>query len=75
MLKKFIPGLYRLNAIDLLKSNKNKNMHIHEYTNGDWTYHAKGAWIYENDEPAGPVMTVIGSSNFSNRSNRKDTEL
>lgn len=26
-------------------------MSIHEYTNGDWTFHAKGAWIYEkNDE-------------------------
>ena len=73
--KKYIPGLYRLNAIDLLKSNKNANLNVHEYTNGDWTYHAKGAWIYEKDENKGPVMTVIGSSNFSNRSNRKDTEV
>ena len=74
--KKYIPGLYRLNAVDLIKSNKGKdNLKVHEYTNGDWTYHAKGAWIYEKDEDKGPVMTVIGSSNFSNRSNRKDTEV
>ena len=48
---------------------------MHEYQNGDWTYHAKGAWVYEKDEPAGPVMTVIGSSNLSTRSNRRDTEV
>ena len=71
--KKYIPGLYRLNAINLLKRTKNVN--VHEYTNGDWTYHAKGAWAYEKDEEAGPVMTVIGSSNFSHRSNRRDTEV
>ena len=47
--KKFIPGLYRLNALNLLKENKKLgNIKVHEYTNGDWTYHAKGAWIYEN---------------------------
>ena len=47
--KKFIPALYRLNAIDLLKSNaKSKNVSVHEYAFGDWTFHAKGAWIFEN---------------------------
>lgn len=46
--KKFIPGLYRLNAINLLKQNKPKNnMTINEWGSGDWTFHAKGAWIYE----------------------------
>ena len=87
----------------MLKENSsNGNINIHEYTNADWTYHAKGAWIYENDGPATgtadqsttgasaevptnskvplvggsdtPVLTIIGSSNFSHRSNRRDTE-
>lgn len=75
LFKKFIPGLYRLNAIDILKKQKNNNISIHEYENGDWTYHAKGAWFYEADEPAGPVATIIGSSNLSKRSNRRDTEV
>ncbi len=49
--KKFIPGLYRLNAVNLLKKNRKLgNISVHEYTNGDWTYHAKGAWIYENED-------------------------
>ena len=47
---------------------------MYEYTNGDWTYHAKGAYFYENENPH-PEMTIIGSSNFSHRSNRRDTEM
>lgn len=69
--KKFIPGLYRLNAMEAIKQNP--NLKIHEYSNGDWTYHAKGAWFYEDDQL--PSATVIGSSNFSHRSNRRDTEV
>lgn len=72
-IKKYIPGLYRMKAIEML--SKSKNVEIHEYTNGDWTYHAKGAWFYEEDEANGPVMSVIGSSNLSNRSIKLDTEL
>ena len=71
-IKKFIPGLYRINALKMLK--KNPNINIHEYTNGDWTYHAKGAWFYEGDSEK-VEMTIIGSSNFSHRSNRRDTEV
>lgn len=45
--KKYIPGLYRLNAINILK--RNEHLRIHEWQQGDWTYHAKGAWLYEKD--------------------------
>ena len=48
-----------------------------EYENGDWTFHGKGAWIYEgNQEETGKelTMSIVGSSNFSYRSNRRDTE-
>ena len=72
--KKYIPGMYRANELDVLKANKGKdNINIFEYENGDWTYHAKGAWFYEESEDT-PAMTVIGSSNYSYRSNRRDTE-
>lgn len=76
MFKKHIPGMYRANEYDLLKQNKGKNVKICEYENGEWTFHAKGAWFYEKDylSPDLPVMTVIGSSNYSARSNRRDTE-
>ena len=44
-----------------------------EYKRPEWTFHAKGAWIYE-DGASYPQATIIGSSNFSYRSNRRDTE-
>ena len=46
--KKFIPGIYRANEERLLKRVKNDTVQIYEYENSDWTFHAKGAWIYEN---------------------------
>lgn len=42
--------MYRVNELKMLKEQKSKgNDHIaiFEYENGEWTYHAKGAWIYE----------------------------
>lgn len=73
--KKFIPGMYRANEYSLLKQNKNlQNIRMFEWEHGEWTYHAKGAWFYEKEDPTLPVMTVIGSSNYSARSNRRDTE-
>jgi CDP-diacylglycerol---glycerol-3-phosphate 3-phosphatidyltransferase len=45
-----------------------------EYENGEWTFHAKGAWFYEKFQPEVPQMTIVGSSNFSRRSNRRDVE-
>ena len=53
-------------------------MEIYEYENSGWTFHGKGAWIYEDVQDASMkervTMSVIGSSNFSYRSNRRDTE-
>lgn len=49
-LKKYIPGMYRANELRVLKGNqKTGNINIHEYENGEWTFHAKGAWVYEQD--------------------------
>ena len=56
-----------------MKNNKSKSVKISEYEKGDWTFHAKGAWVYEKDQDW-PSMSVIGSSNYSHRSNRRDTE-
>lgn len=49
------------------------NIKLFEYESGDWTFHGKGAWLYE-DAADKVDMTVIGSSNYSYRSNRRDTE-
>ena len=72
LFKKYIPGLYRANELALLKRNKHRNLRMYEYEHGEWTFHAKGAWVYE--QAALPTMTVVGSSNYSHRSNRRDTE-
>jgi len=56
------------------KKQKNNNVSIHEYKRGQWTFHSKGLWLYENDEPY-PSFSSIGSSNFSYRAYYRDTEL
>ena len=52
--KKFIPGLYRCNELNMLKAfnalpkeGRPSDFGIYEYLNGDWTFHGKGAWLYE----------------------------
>ena len=70
--KKYIPGIYRVNELNMLK--KQPNTELYEWQSGDWTFHGKGAWLYEGDKKEGVDLTVIGSSNFSHRSNRRDTE-
>jgi CDP-diacylglycerol--glycerol-3-phosphate 3-phosphatidyltransferase len=52
---------------------KNQDLKFFEYDKPDWTYHAKGIWVTEPGE-ANPSLNVIGSSNYSYRSNRRDTE-
>jgi len=54
-------------------TKENGNVSIYEYEKGEWTFHAKGLWITEHGETT-PSLSVVGSSNFSKRSNRRDTE-
>ena len=73
--KKYIPGMYRANELAVLKQTaKAGNVKVHEWESGEWTFHAKGAWIYEEGRENLPQATIIGSSNFSFRSNWRDTE-
>mmetsp|Transcript_9683 Transcript_9683/g.8530 ORF Transcript_9683/g.8530 Transcript_9683/m.8530 type:complete len:89 (-) Transcript_9683:66-332(-) len=73
LFKKWIPYLYREYEKKLLQKAKNNDkIKLFEYKRENWTYHAKGAWIYEKGDK--PNMTVIGSSNYSHRSNRRDLE-
>jgi CDP-diacylglycerol---glycerol-3-phosphate 3-phosphatidyltransferase len=77
--KKYIPGIYRVNELNMLQkwqglASRPDDFAIFEYCKGDWTFHGKGAWVYEDRSTNKVDMTVIGSSNFSYRSNRRDTE-
>lgn len=47
---------------------------MHEWEAFGWTYHGKGAWFYPEGVKDKVEVSVIGSSNYSHRSNRKDTE-
>ena len=73
---KWIPNMYREYELLLLKkwtNNINGNVKLYEFQKDGWTFHAKGCWVYENGSKY-PNLTVIGSSNYSYRSNRRDTE-
>ena len=70
--KKYIPGIYRANEIEMLK--RYPQLKIYEWEAFGWTYHAKGAWFYNPERPDKVDLSVIGSSNYSHRSNRRDTE-
>ena len=54
--KKWIPYFYRVYELHFLKKMKKS-------AKTDWTFHAKGLWIYENNESL-PSSTIIGSSNY-----------
>jgi len=75
--KKWVPYFYRVYEYLILKKlakNKNDHVNLYEFYKGQWTFHSKGAWFYENKEDF-PSLTAIGSTNYSHRSYFRDTEL
>eukprot|EP00055_Hartaetosiga_balthica_P007589 m.26327 g.26327 ORF g.26327 m.26327 type:complete len:487 (+) comp5847_c0_seq1:2-1462(+) len=46
---------------------------VSEYERLEWTFHAKGIWL-RNNQAAPPFATVVGSSNFNHRSAERDLE-
>ena len=56
------------------KRGSNNKLDIHEFKRAQWTFHSKGMWINENDSDENITTSVIGSSNFSYRSLRRDNE-
>lgn len=63
--KIFLKKLIDLNQTDRIK--------LYEYEKPGWTYHAKGLWYYLPGSYM-PDLTVIGSSNFGERSVNRDLE-
>jgi len=55
------------------KYGRQNEIKIHEYLRDGWTFHAKGLWLFApNDQK--PCLTIIGSSNFGQRSTERDVE-
>merc|ERR1712156_228361 len=49
---------------------------FHRYNRKEWTYHGKGIWMDIEEEKEDPFsLTLIGSSNYGERSVGRDTEL
>lgn len=57
----------------LIDSNQNERIKLFEYQRPGWTYHAKGLWYYLPGSYM-PDLTLIGSSNFGERSVNRDLE-
>lgn len=72
-----IPDAYSLIARQFYDKIKQKGqdgrISLMEYEREAWTYHAKGLWYYPVDSSL-PCMTVIGSSNYGERSLNRDLE-
>jgi CDP-diacylglycerol--glycerol-3-phosphate 3-phosphatidyltransferase len=74
---KYIPYMYIHLATRFLKQikahDKEDDIKYKEYYRSDWTYHCKGLWYYPADEEH-PLLTLIGSSNYGQRSLIRDLE-
>ncbi|RUS19944.1 hypothetical protein BC937DRAFT_86683 [Endogone sp. FLAS-F59071] len=74
---KYLPPAYTLIEhqflTDVIRHKKGHLIGIEEYRRPGWTYHAKGLWIYPENE-SWPSLTMIGSSNFGYRSSERDLE-
>jgi CDP-diacylglycerol--glycerol-3-phosphate 3-phosphatidyltransferase len=73
-LRGLIPHVYtalerRLAANALGASQAYRILH---YTREEWTYHAKGLWLWHE---ALPIISLLGSTNLSERSVSRDIEL
>lgn len=73
-----IPDAYTLIARkfyeQMQKSNQDDRISLLEYERNNWTYHAKGLWYHQSSDKSLPCMTVIGSSNYGERSVNRDLE-
>lgn len=72
-----IPAAYTLIAKHfyqkLVNANQAQRVSFFEYEKPGWSYHAKGLWYYLPDSDL-PNLTLIGSSNFGERSVNRDLE-
>ena len=74
--RRFLRRVHREEAGDAVQLREWRHGTVGQ--SGGWTYHAKGLWITyggQQSEKEGPSITVIGSSNYTTRSNSLDTEV
>ena len=67
-ISQYVPIGYSENEREFVERAESKpfpkeQIQMFEYTRSQWTYHAKGLWLYEKDQ-LHPTLTCIGSPNF-----------
>ncbi|OAF66517.1 hypothetical protein A3Q56_05753 [Intoshia linei] len=76
-LSKYAPIIYDSLLHAFLKqipSNFYPKMSVYQYYRKNWTFHAKGLWLYKSNIQSDICITSIGSSNYGYRSNQRDIE-
>jgi CDP-diacylglycerol---glycerol-3-phosphate 3-phosphatidyltransferase len=69
-ISRYVPIGYSENERQFVEHAERKwlndgQIQMFEYHRSQWTYHAKGLWLYDdNDEYNHPILTCIGSPNF-----------
>ena len=74
-LKGKIPAVYRLSLLNWIQGLKGRdNFEFFEYYKERTTYHTKGLWYWHCSKDFTEYMTIVGSSNYAQRSYIRDTE-
>lgn len=68
-ISRYVPDGYTENERDFLsraerKFNDDGQIQMFEFQRDQWTYHAKGLWLYDQENL--PILTCVGSPNFGN---------
>jgi CDP-diacylglycerol--glycerol-3-phosphate 3-phosphatidyltransferase len=58
---------------EVVRSNQQSRISLHEYSRQGWTVHSKGLWYYLPGQNV-PSMSMVGSPNFGHRSVYRDLE-
>jgi CDP-diacylglycerol--glycerol-3-phosphate 3-phosphatidyltransferase len=67
-ISRFVPAGYSENEREFVENAEKRysndgQIQMCEYYRPEWTYHAKGLWLYEKDSDY-PILTCVGSPNF-----------
>ncbi|CAF1547044.1 unnamed protein product [Rotaria sp. Silwood1] len=80
-ISRYVPADYTENEREFIERAEKKyfndgQIQMYEYYRPQWTYHAKGLWLYEENRNNNnyPILTCVGSPNFGVRSIKRDLE-
>lgn len=77
--KGYIPHVYAALEHQLAGTARSRaaKLRLLHFARERWTYHAKGLWLWPAAarDAGGPILSLLGSTNLSERSTRRDIEL